>query len=113
LVELDPAVAPEQNKTRPCVVVSNDGANTAATRTGNGVLTVVPLTRTRSSVGANRPYQTVVDADESGLPVASVAQAEQVRSVSIRRFVRVIGSLNYQAQARLDDALRVHLSLNT
>jgi len=111
LVELDSAVAPEQNKTRPCVVVSNNGANTAATRTGNAMLTVVPLTRASQRKGLNRPYQAVIEPDESGLSQASVAQAEQVRSVSIRRVVRVVGHLDHQAQTRLDNALRVHLAL--
>jgi len=111
LVELDPAVSPEQNKTRPCVVVSNDGANAAATQTGNAMLTVVPLTRTLNQTGRPRPYQVVIEPTESGLPHASTAQAEQVRSVSVRRVVRVIGQLDRSAQARLDDALRVHLGL--
>jgi len=112
LVELDPALAPEQNKTRPCVVVSNDGANAAATRTGNAMVTVIPLTRTLRPGGVDRPYQAVIEPDESGLPARSVAQAEQVRSVSVRRIVRVIGHLDHQAQTRLDNALRVHLALN-
>jgi len=111
LVELDPAVRPEQNKTRPCVVVSNDGANAAATRTGNAMITVVPLTRTLNSSGRDRPYQTVVTPQESGLPEISTAQAEQVRSVSVRRVVRIVGRLSPAALARLDDALRVHLDL--
>jgi len=111
LVELDPAVSPEQNKTRPCVVVSNDGANAAATITGNAMVTVVPLTRTRNTTGRARPYQAVIEPDESGLAVTSVAQAEQVRSVSIRRVVRIIGRLTPRAQDRLDLALKVHLAL--
>ncbi|MDR0847850.1 MAG: type II toxin-antitoxin system PemK/MazF family toxin [Propionibacteriaceae bacterium] len=112
LVELDPAVDPEQNKTRPCIIVSNDGANAAAARTGNTMLTVVPLTRTLNTTGRDRPYQTVILPEESGLSVQSTAQAEQVRSVSVRRVVRVIGHLNFEAMARVDEALKVHLALN-
>ena len=111
LVELDPAIAPEQSTTRPCVIVSNDGANAAATRTGNAMLTVVPLTRTQNASGRERPYQAIIEPDESGLAATSVAQAEQVRSVSVRRVVKVVGHLSRAAQARLDEALRVHLAL--
>ena len=111
LVELDPAVRPEQNKTRPCVVVSNDGANAAASRTGNAMITVVPLTSTLNTSGHDRPYQTIVTPEESGLPQVSTAQAEQIRSISVRRVVRVVGHLNLAAQARLDDAICVHLAL--
>jgi len=112
LVELDPAVSPEQNKTRPCVVVSNDGANAAATRTGHAMITVVPLTRTLNTSGRDRPYQTVLTPQESGLPHVSTAQAEQVRSISVRRVVRIVSRLNPIALARLDEALRVHLALS-
>jgi mRNA interferase MazF len=109
LVELDPVVGPEQNKTRPCVIVSNDGANAAAARTGNAMMTVIPMTRTLGH--EIRPYQAVIETEESGLPARSVAQAEQVRSVSVRRVVRVVGQLSHEAMGRVDDALRVHLAL--
>jgi len=112
LVELDPAIPPEQNKTRPCVIVSNDGANNASIRTWNSTFTVVPLTRTIKS-NLSRPYQVVVEPEETGLPFASTAQAEQVRAVSARRVVRVIGHFTPEAMARLDSALRVHLALDT
>jgi len=111
LVELDPVVAPEQNKTRPCVIVSNDGANAAATRTGNAMITVVPLTRTMNTSRHERPYQAVIEPHESGLSNISVAQAEQVRSVSVRRVARIVGNLTHEAMVRVDDALRVHLAL--
>jgi len=111
LVELDPVVAPEQNQTKPCVIVSNDGANAAATRTGNAMITVVPLTRTMNTSRHERPYQAVIEPHESGLSNISVAQAEQVRSVSVRRVARIVGNLTHEAMARVDDALRVHLAL--
>ena len=43
-VDLDPAMGSEANKRRPAIIVSNDGANMAATRLGRGVVTVVPVT---------------------------------------------------------------------
>jgi mRNA interferase MazF len=111
MVEFDPAQGAEQNKTRPAVVVSNDGANTAAGRGGYGVVTVVPLTSAVNHGGRPRPYQAVVAAGESGLEIDSTAQAEQVRSVSIGRIVCLAGRLNAEALARIDEALRVHLAL--
>jgi mRNA interferase MazF len=110
-VEFDPAQGAEQNKTRPAVVVSNDGANAAVGRLGYGVVTVVPLTSTVTRGGRPRPYQAVVTADESGLDRDSTAQAEQVRSVSVGRVVRLAGRLTTEAMARVDEALRVHLAL--
>jgi len=50
LIKLDPVVSPGQNKTRPCVVVGNDGANATAIRTSNAVVAVLPLARTLNKV---------------------------------------------------------------
>jgi mRNA interferase MazF len=111
MVSPDPAVSPEQNKVRPCVVVSNDGANDAASRTGNAMITIVPLTRTLNRSGRDRPYQTLIGLEESGLPAPSTARCEQVRSVSVRRVVRIARVLSYEAMARIDEALRVQLAL--
>ncbi|MDR0416229.1 MAG: type II toxin-antitoxin system PemK/MazF family toxin [Propionibacteriaceae bacterium] len=111
VVELDPALGAEQRKTRPAVIVSNDGANTAAGRTGYGVITVVPLTGAANRTGRPRPFQAAIAADESGLGRDCTAQAEQVRTISIGRVVRLAGGLGAEAMARLDAALRVHLAL--
>ena len=54
LVDFEPARGAESNKLRPAVIVSNDGANSTATRLGRGVITVVPIT---SSVRRVLPFQ--------------------------------------------------------
>ena len=78
LVNLDPARSGEANKQRPAVIVSNDGANSSAERSGLGVITVVPVT---SNVTRIYPFQVLIPADATGLDVDSKAQAEQVRSI--------------------------------
>ena len=50
LVDLEPTRGAEANKRRPAVLVSNDGANSAAAALGRGVLTVVPVTSSISRV---------------------------------------------------------------
>src|SRR4051794_24359186 len=82
LIDLEPTRGNEANKRRPAVIVSNDRANASAERLGRGVLTVVPVT---SSIARVFPFQTLLPADATGLRVASKAQAEQVRSVSVER----------------------------
>jgi mRNA interferase MazF len=108
LVNLDPVVGSEAARTRPGVIVSNDGANTTAQRLGRGVVTVVPLT---SNVEFVYPFQTLLAADETGLDLDSKAQAEQVRSVAVERVGQLIGSVPLHLMDRLDDALRLHLDL--
>lgn len=108
LVNLDPVIGSEAVRSRPAVVVSNDGANTTAARLGRGVITVVPVT---SNVDRIYPFQVLLPADETGLDSDSKAQAEQVRSVAVERLGPVVGSLGFELMGQLDNALRIHLDL--
>ena len=62
------------------MVVSNDGANTTASRLGRGMVTIVPVT---SNIEQVYPFQVLLAAQATGLDVDSKAQAEQVRSVAV------------------------------
>lgn len=108
LTDLDPVQGNEADKRRPAVVVSNNRANAAAAQTGRGVVTVVPLT---SNVRRVLPFQVLVPAEGSGLRVASKAQAEQVRSVSVGRLGPALGRLTPALMAQVEEALRLHLQL--
>lgn len=107
-IDLDPVRGSEAAKRRPCVIVSNDGANASAHRLGRGVLTVVPIT---TNVERTYPFQVHLAAGSAGLRHDSKAQAEQVRSVAVERVGDLVGSLGAQQLAELDDALRLHLAL--
>lgn len=108
MVDLDPVLGSEADKVRPAVIVSNNGANAAAQRSGSGVLTVVPVT---SNVTRIYPFQVLLPADRCGLSRDSKAQAEQVRSISAVRVGRCVGVLPADVLGQLDDALRLHLAL--
>ena len=90
VIDLDPVRGAEANNSRPAVIVSNDGANSTATRLGRGVLTVVPVT---SNVDRVYPFQVLLPAESTGLAVDSKAQAEQVRSIDVVRVQRRLGSV--------------------
>lgn len=107
-INFDPARGSEAGKTRPAVIVSNDAANSTATRLGRGVITVVPVT---SNITRIYPFQVMLPSQQTGLPRDSKAQAEQVRSVSVERVGRLLGQLPAALVAELDRALRVHLGL--
>lgn len=108
VIDLDPARGTESNKSRPAVIVSNDGANTTATRLGRGVLTVVPVT---SNVDRIYPFQVLLPAASTGLAVDSKAQAEQIRSIDVARVQRRLGTVPADLMHELDEALRLHLAL--
>ena len=107
-MDLEPVRGSESSTRRPAVVVSNDRANAAAARLGRGVVTVVPLT---SNVDRVLPFQVLLPARVAGLRVASKAQAEQVRSVSVERLGPALGQLPVAAMVAIDDALRLQLDL--
>ena len=107
-VDFEPARGSEASKRRPAVIVSNDGANTTASRLNRGVITVVPVT---SNVTRVYPFQVFLPASECGLRLDSKAQAEQVRSVTIERIGRRVGQLPSALMSELEDALRLHLDL--
>jgi mRNA interferase MazF len=108
LVEFDPAFGSESNKSRPAIVVSNDAANVTASRLGRGVVTVVPVT---SSVERVYPFQVFLTASDSGLDRDSKAQAEQIRSIDVRRVGERIGAVATASMREVDEAIRVHLAL--
>lgn len=107
-VDFEPAQGSEADKRRPAVIVSNDGANTAAARLGRGVVTVIPVT---SNVHRVWPFQVLLPRGTAGLSRASKAQAEQVRSISVDRIGQSIGFLPLTKLTEVDEALRLHLAL--
>ena len=107
-VDLDPVQGSEADKRRPAIVVSNDGANRTAQNLGRGVVTVVPVT---SQTGRVYPFQVLLPAQSCGLPKASKAQAEQIRSVAVQRIGSVAGRVPADLLVALDAAMRLHLGL--
>jgi mRNA interferase MazF len=108
LVDLAPVRGAEADKQRPAVIVSNDGANTTASRLGRGVITVIPVT---SNVAKVYPFQILLPAKSTGLQRDSKAQAEQVRSVATERVGGKLGTVPADLMGGIDNALRLHLAL--
>jgi len=108
VVDLDPTGGSETSKRRPAVIVSNDGANAAASRVGRGVITVVPIT---SNIQRVYPFQVLLPAEATGLREDSKAQAEQVRSVAVERTSEQVGQVPAALMLQIDEALRLHLAL--
>lgn len=104
LANLEPVVGSEANKTRPCIVVSNNRANAAAP-----TITVVPITSNTQRI---YPFQVFLPRDVSGLDQDSKAQAEQVRTLDRSRIGRELGQLSAALLKELDAALKLHLELN-
>jgi mRNA interferase MazF len=109
-VDLEPAIGAEANKSRPCVIVSNDASNIAAESLDWGVVTVVPITSAAERVYS---FQVVLPARECGLRVDSKAHAEQIRAVAVQRVGPVVGHVPERLMAEISRALAIHLALHS
>lgn len=85
MVNFDPAVGAEIQKLRPALVVSVDAIGRLPLRM------VVPITDWKASY-AHYPWFVPIPADaDNGLTKDSGADAFQTKSVSLARFVRLVG----------------------
>ncbi|MEA5510274.1 type II toxin-antitoxin system PemK/MazF family toxin [Crocosphaera sp. UHCC 0190] len=101
---LDPAMGSEMAKRRPVLIVSNDINNRAAS-----TITILPLT---SNVTRVYPFEVLIQPSESGLPVPSKVQAQQVRTISKERIQEsAIGILSEAIMELVNAALRLHLDI--
>jgi mRNA interferase MazF len=107
-VDMEPIRGAEANKARPAIVVSHNMLNEAVAELGYGVITVVPLTSNTKRV---LQFQTLLRANDTGLPSDSKTLTEQVRALSFERFIHRVGGLNAELLARVDADLRLHLDL--
>jgi mRNA interferase MazF len=104
LADLSPTVGSEINKRRPVLVVSNDANNRAAS-----TLTVLPITSNLSRV---YPFEIALGQKESGLPKASKAQAQQIRTIAKERVIgKAVGRLDAAKMEHVGEAIKLHLAL--
>lgn len=103
LVNLDPLRGHEQAGTRPALVASVDTFNHGPA----GLVVVLPITSRSKGV----PLHVCVSPPEGGLTLPSFIKCEDVRSVSIDRLVRRLGSVEANTQALVEDRLRILLGL--
>ena len=108
MVNFEPTLGNEANKLRPAIIVSNDAANSMAEALGRGVVTVIPVTSKTDRV---LPFQVLLLASMTGLPRDSKAQAEQIRSVSITRVGKLMGTVTPAQMNAVDATLVMHLGL--
>lgn len=103
LVNLDPVRGHEQAGTRPALVVSVDTFNHGPA----GMVVVLPITSRSKGV----PLHVCVSPPEGGLTLPSFIKCEDVRSVSIDRLVRRLGSVDANTLVLVEDRMRILLGL--
>jgi len=102
---LSPTLGSEIAKRRPVLVVSNDANNRAS-----ATVTVLPVT---SNVERIYAFEVALAKGAGGLSKPSKVQAQQVRTISRERISgKRIGMLTPEDMAKVNAALRLHLSLD-
>ena len=104
LVQFDPTVGHEIQKTRPAVVVQNDISNKYSP------ITIVAAITSQFSEPPF-PREIIIEPSESGLAKRSAVIVNQIRSVDRRRLVKRLGRLSPTSLKRVDDALKISLGL--
>jgi mRNA interferase MazF len=99
LVNLDPTIGSEIQKTRPAVIISSDLVGILPLKV------IVPLTEWKDRY-ANASWMVRIDPDEqNGLSKSSTADGLQIRSVSVQRLVKKVGILSSLQVAQIVQAV--------
>lgn len=104
-VNMDPTVGAEIKKSRPALVVSNDINNQHSP-----LVTILPIS---SNTKNPYPFEVLLQQGMGGLSKASIIKANQIRTIDKKR---ISGSsigpmLDIQTMQQIDQAIKVHLSL--
>jgi mRNA interferase MazF len=103
LVDFGEPVGREQGGLRPAVVVSADGLNEGPA----GVVMVVPVTSGRRGL----PSHIEIDDPGSGLDQVGYAKCEDLKSISDRRLVHRVGTVDAVEMAAIERVLGYLLDL--
>jgi mRNA interferase MazF len=105
LVNLDPTVGAEIQKTRPCVIVNDDTIGTLPLKI------IAPLTDGKERY-RTVPWMVMLDPDTTnGLVKTSAIDLFQVRSVAEERLAKKVGSVSNAALAGVAAALKTVFSI--
>jgi mRNA interferase MazF len=105
LVNLDPTIGAESQKTRPAVIVNDDAVGILPLKV------IVSITEWLDRYAVAPWMVRLEPAPENGLDKPSAADAFQVRSVAQQRLVRRLGKLSELTMQEITRALAAVLSI--
>ena len=103
LVNFDPTLGAEIQKTRPALVVSNDINNVHSP-----IVSISPIT---SNVTRVYSFEVEIPAGIGGLKSRSKIMVHQTRAVDKIRLIKKLGQLTPSIMTEADQALRIHFDL--
>ena len=105
LVNLDPTIGAEIQKTRPAVIVNDNAVGILPLKV------IVPITEWRDRYAVATWMVRLEPAPENGLDKPSAADAFRIRSVAQQRLVRRLGRLSELTMEEITSALAAVLSI--
>jgi mRNA interferase MazF len=105
-INLDPTIGAEIKKFRPCILVGRDALARLPLKI------IVPITEWNESF-AQAPWHIKIEpTPQNGLSKASSADTYQVRSISDKRFIRMIGRIDNSIMEQINRGLILSLALD-
>lgn len=104
LVNFDPTVGAEIQKTRPALILQNDIGN----RTSD--ITIVAAVSSQLK-GKRYPFEVIVPTAQGGLTADSRILLNHIRSVDKRRLVRRLGSMSPERMREVERALLISFGI--
>lgn len=104
--DLSPVIGSEQGGIRPVLIIQNDVGNKYSP-------TVICAAITSRMNKAKLPTHIEIDARRCQIIKDSVILLEQIRTIDKRRLKDLIGHLDKERMKKVDEAIRVSLSLHT
>lgn len=99
----DPIRGREQAGLRPCLIISDNGLNHSRAE----LVIVIPIT----SKAKGMPSHVEISPPEGGLTMRSFIKCEDIRSISIDRLVKLLGTVKLSSLSQIGERLRLLLSL--
>lgn len=104
-INLNPTIGQEIQKTRPCVIVSDDNIGILPLRV------VVPLTDWKDRYSSAEWMVRIEKDDDNQISKTSAVDCFQVRSLSVDRFVEKVGVLSNETMTQIEKALAIVLKI--
>ncbi len=104
LVNFDPTVGSEIQKTRPALILQNDISNQ------HSPITIVAALSSQFDIELY-PTEVLITPPEGGLTKPSVVLLNQIRSIDRQRLVKRIGIVSDQLMEQVNNAIQISLGL--
>ncbi|MBI2573307.1 type II toxin-antitoxin system PemK/MazF family toxin [Candidatus Woesearchaeota archaeon] len=104
LVNLDPTIGHEINKSRPAVIIQNDVGNKYSTLT-----IIAPITS--QNVDKIYPMEVLLTAQNARVEKSSKVLLNQIRAIDKQRLIKKLSKIEDITMCDVDEALKISLGL--